>query len=101
MVNSDLIEKVKSLRDEAIRKQTAQEQAKVAANSAVEDMKKAQKKISSILEDNPKLKDKFPALQNVTNFSINIDNLNAEELSIIVTQLLSEITEDVEGILGV
>ena len=101
MVDQELKEKVKLLRDEAIRKQSAQEQAIAAANVAVNEMKKAQQSISEILENFPELQDKFPNLQNVVNFTISINSVDAEELMKVVDDLLLNISSDVEEILNV
>lgn len=101
MVDQELKEKVKLLRDEAIRKQSAQEQAIAAAKVAVNEMKKAQQSISEILENFPELQDKFPNLQNVVNFTISTNSVDAEELMQVVDDLLLNISSDVEEILNV
>lgn len=101
MVDQELKEKVKLLRDEAIRKQSAQEQAIAAAKVAVNEMKKAQQSIAEILENFPELQNKFPNLQNVVNFTISTNSVDAEELMQVVDDLLLKISSDVEEILNV
>lgn len=100
----DNVETIKRLRDELIRRQSVQQQAKASAEQSISEIKDLIGQLKTVTESNSEILAGYPNLSNVLD--LDVDNLSENREQIVTIQerieaIVSKMQEDVERILNV